>query len=185
MRGPDRRMIDGIAWISGVLCVLPMALAAASPGLPVAPSMGLSSAAIVSRLRPPHLPAMPYPYPRVYVYGSLPTSPSADSSAEGRPPPEALQGYLRLEVTPPETAIYVDGHFIGRGRDFSGPAVVPVSPGGHRVEFRAARFGNQVRVFVSAGETVALSQDLGPIGPETSPPAVKRWVTPSRQPAYP
>jgi hypothetical protein len=184
MHGSYRRMIYGIAWISGVLCSLPMALAAASPGLPVAPHMGRPSAAIVSRLRPP-LPAMPYPYPRVYIYGSLSTSPSADSAAEARPSPEALQGYLRLEVTPPETAIYVDGHFIGRGRDFSGPAMVPVSPGGHRVEFHAARLGNQVRVFVSAGETVVLSQDLGPVSPETLLPAVKRWVIPSRQPAYP
>jgi hypothetical protein len=128
---------------------------------------------------------MPYPYPRVYIYPSVGLNPYAPSGADrtGRPP-TAEQGYLRLEVKPPEAEIFVDGKFIGRGKDFSGPATVQVSPGGHLVEFRSRQSANQIRLFVAAGETVEFKRDLGPTKADEPMPSSKRWSTPPRRQAY-
>jgi hypothetical protein len=96
----------------------------------------------------------------------------------------AERGSLRLEVKPPEAEIFVDGNFIGRGKDFSGPATVQVSPGGHVVEFRSRQSANQIRLFVVAGETVEFKRDLGSTKPDEPMPSSKRWSTPSHRQAY-
>jgi hypothetical protein len=131
------------------------------------------------------LPVMPYPYPRAYVYPSVGLNPYApsDAYATGRPP-TAEQGYLRLEVKPPEAEIFVDGNFIGRGKDFSGPAAIQVAPGGHLVEFRSRQSAHHIRLFVAAGEIVDVKRDLGPTKPAEPMPSSKRWSTPSRRQAY-
>jgi hypothetical protein len=131
------------------------------------------------------LPIMPYPYPRVYIYPSVGLHPyaPADAYAIARPP-TADQGHLRIEVKPPEAEIFVDGNFIGRGKDFSGPAAVQVAPGGHLVEFRAQRSALRIRLFVAAGKIVDVKRDLGSTKPNESTPWAKRWSTPSRRQTY-
>jgi hypothetical protein len=119
-------------------------------------------------------PTVVYPY--VYIY--------PDPYATNRPPPAQPYGYLRLEVRPSEAEIYVDGSFIGRGQEFRGPAVVSVLPGGHVVEFRRQESGSQIRLFVTAGQTIEITHDLGSGNPEASSPSYKRWSTPSRFGGY-
>jgi hypothetical protein len=128
-----------------------------------------------------YLPLMPYPYPRAYVYPYVSLDPYAppETYTPRRPSAAAAQGWLRLEVKPPEAEIYVDGRLIGRGRDLPSATVVPVWPGGHVVEFRWQGSGNHIRLFVAAGETVQISRDLSaPTAGEVRPPA-KRWSIPS------
>jgi len=175
----------------GIISVSILLVGWASAQVPEAPQPHLvpvikrPAAVVLPPSRLPHLPAMPYPYPRVYVYPVVPLSPSPDADIPSRPPSGAMQGYLRLEIQPPEAEIYVDGQRIGRSRDLSRPAMVAVSPGGHRVEVRADGRGSQIWVSVSAGEMVEINQDLTPMRPENPTPAVKRWTTPSRRQAYP
>jgi hypothetical protein len=128
---------------------------------------------------------MPYPYPRASVYPSVGLNlyTPSDAHATGRPP-TAEQGYLRLEVKPPEAEIFVDGNFIGRGKDFSGPAALQVAPGDHLVEFRSRQSAPQIRLFVAAGEIVDVKRDLGPTKPDEPMPSSKRWSIPSRRQAY-
>src|SRR5215813_4019638 len=96
------------------------------------------------------LPVMPYSYPRLYVYPSVGLNLYAPSAADATVrPPTAKQEHLRLEVKPPEAEIFVDGNFIGCGKDFSGPAAVQVAPGGHLVEFRSQQSALQIRLFVA------------------------------------
>lgn len=131
------------------------------------------------RFRP--LPIMPYPYPRIYVSPYIPFDPYAppETRRMRRPSAAAAQGFLRLEVKPPDAEIYVDGNFIGRGRDFPGPALVSVWPGDHLLEFRFQGAGNRLRLFVAAGETVQAGRDLSPITSDAVRPPPKRWSTPS------
>jgi len=121
-------------------------------------------------------PAVVYPYPYVYIY--------PDAYTSSGPPAATPYGYLRLEVRPSEAEIYLDGNLIGRGQDFTGPAVVSILPGGHVVELRWQDSGTQIRLFVRQGETVEIKRDLGPVNPTASTPATKRWSTPSRMGGY-
>jgi hypothetical protein len=144
---------------------------------PASPGRGVIEPGQRSR----YLPSMPYPYPRIYVSPYIPLDPYAppDAYRPRRPSAVASQGFLRLEVKPPDAEIYVDGNFIGRGRDFPGPVLVSVWPGGHLVEFRFQGSGNQLRLFVAAGETVHASRDLSPITSDEVRPPAKRWSTPA------
>jgi len=171
--------------VLGSLPVSPLwaqSLGASEPGSIDLASRGHSM--LGSGYRPRHLPPMPYPYPRIYVapYLSLDLNVSPGTYAPRHPPAPASQGFLRLEVRPSDAEIYVDGYFIGHGRDFPGAALVPVWPGGHLVEFRYRGSANAIRLFVTAGETVQASQDLSPITSDENRTPAKRWSTPpSRQ----
>jgi hypothetical protein len=185
MRRCHQLLLVGSILGGWLLCQQPRAEIVDPPPRPLMSS----SSRVPSFARPGHrfriLPVMPYPYPRAYIYPSVGLSPYApsDASATGRPP-RGEQGYLRLGVKPPEAEIFVDGNFIGRGKDFSGPATVQVSPGGHLVEFRSRQSANQIRLFVAAGETVEFKRDLGPTKADEPMPSSKRWSTPPRRQAY-
>jgi len=160
-------------WAQSVGALGHSSLSLASPGRSV----------IEPGQRSRYLPIMPYPYPRIYVspYISLDPYAPPETYRPRRPSAAAPQGFLRLEVKPSDAEIYVDGNFIGRGRDFPGPALVSVWPGGHLVEFRFQGSGNHIRLFVAAGETVQASRDLSPITSDAVRPPAKRWSTPSSQ----
>lgn len=156
------------------------------PTLPhLVPVSGRPPASVLPPARFPQLPVMPYPYPRVYIDPSMPTSPSPDAYTTNLPPSGAIPGNIQLAVKPLDVEIYINGQFIGRSKDFSGSAMVPVAPGGHLIELRLGDVGNRVRVFVSSGETVELNQDLSAMHPETAPPTVRRWTTPAHRQPYP
>jgi hypothetical protein len=77
---------------------------------------------ITAGQRSRYLPLLPYPYPRIHVtpYLSLDLYASPEAYAPCHPPAATSQGFLRLEVKPPEAEIFVDGTFIGRGEIFPG-----------------------------------------------------------------
>jgi hypothetical protein len=142
------------------------------------------SAQAAGRLPPahgaPHLLRLPARPPAVQVYPVVPV-PLADDGAIVSPSPAHTRwGYLRVEVRPEEAEIYVDGEFVGRGRDFSGAAVIPVAPGGHRLELRADELGSQLYLLVGAGEVVDIRRDLSPPRPDRSTTSSRRWSTPTR-----
>jgi hypothetical protein len=178
-------MHDAYLWLLGLILIgsLPdpslwaQSLGPSAPGSLHLAASGQGGPGLGYRSR--HLPPMPYPYPRVYVapYLALDLNASPGTYVPQHPSGPAAQGFLRLEVRPPEAEIYVDGLFIGHGRNFSGPTLVPVWPGGHLVEFRYRGSSNAIRLFVSAGETVQASQDLSPITSDDVRPPAKRWST--------
>jgi hypothetical protein len=173
------RVFVWLVWfmiVGGTWC-LPCGAATLEPLLPdhQPPSMG-SRIDVWPGNRAVSPPAVVYPYPYVYIYPDSYTS----SGLPTAPP----YGYVRLEVRPPEAEIYLDGNLIGRGQDFTGPAVVSVLPGGHVVELRWQNSGTQIRLFVRQGETIAINRDLGPVNPTATTPAAKRWSTPSRVGGY-
>jgi len=51
-------------------------------------------------------------------------------------PAAKSHGILQIKVENQDAEIYVDSRFIGRARDFKGPAMVSVPSGKHVVEFK-------------------------------------------------
>jgi hypothetical protein len=73
----------------------------------------------------------PYPYPPAYAY-----PPAAGVYAV--PPANASYGGVRLEVMPPDAAVYVDGYYAGLVEDFDGAwERVALAPGPHHFEIAA------------------------------------------------
>jgi hypothetical protein len=73
----------------------------------------------------------PYPYPYAYAYPSHP-------GIYAVPPAGTLYGGVRLEVTPRDAAVYVDGYYAGIVDDFDGSwQRVALEPGAHRFEIVA------------------------------------------------
>lgn len=77
------------------------------------------------------------------------------------PPPPAAQppSYLRLDIRPDDTEIYLDSRFLGRAADLRGSSLVAVAPGKHLLEFR--RLGSTVvrDIDFPPGTTVIVVQD--------------------------
>ncbi len=57
-------------------------------------------------------------------------------SGDYLPPAAKSHGILSIMVKSQDAEIYVNGRFIGRAKDFKGPALVSVPAGKHVVEFR-------------------------------------------------
>jgi hypothetical protein len=73
----------------------------------------------------------PYPYPPAYAYPS-------HTGIYAIPPANASYGGVRLEVTPRDAAVYVDGYYAGIVEDFDGAwERVALEPGPHRFEIVA------------------------------------------------
>lgn len=51
-------------------------------------------------------------------------------------PADKSHGILSIKAETQDAEIYIDGRFIGRARDFKGPAMVSVPSGKHVVEFK-------------------------------------------------
>lgn len=128
-------------------------------------------------------PAYTYPYP-VYPYPApAPVYPSAPAPAY--PPAPVLNSYLRLDVSPGDVEMWVDGRYIGRSRDFGGSTLVPVSPGDHLVQFRLGGYTTSRTVRVTSGQTVQVWQDLLSVAPPTEPPAPAAPPAPPAPPSPP
>ena len=105
--------------------------------------------------------ATPYPYSYGYGYNS----PYAYPSYRGiyaAPPPDALYGGVRLDVTPRDAAVYVDGYSAGIVDDFDGAwQRVALEPGPHRFEIVAPGFETLVfEVNVRPSQTVRYRGDM-------------------------
>jgi hypothetical protein len=124
-----------------------------------------------------------YPYP-VYSYPVYPAPPPAyPPPAPAYPSAPALNSYLRLDVSPGEVEMWVNGRYLGRSRDFGGSTLVPVSPGDHLVQFRLGGYATSRTVRVAAGETVQVWQDLASAAPPAEPRAPAAPPAPPAPPA--
>ncbi len=73
-------------------------------------------------------------------------------------------GGISFDISPLETAVYVDGYFVGTVDDYSpsGPPL-PLPVGNHKVELRGKGFRTESFVlFVTIGEVTPLSGSLEP-----------------------
>ncbi len=114
-------------------------------------------------------PAYVAPYPVYPVPAPAPVYPSAPAPAY--PPAPVFNSYLRLDITPGDVEMWVDGRYIGRSRDFGGSTLVPVSPGDHLVQFRLGGYTTSRTARVTSGQTVQVWQDLLSAAPPAEPPA--------------
>jgi PEGA domain-containing protein len=67
-------------------------------------------------------------------------------------------GDLEILVTPEDAEIYVDGRFIGKAKDFSGPTMVSVASGTHIVEFRYNGLSSSTSVTVAPDSKSVVQQ---------------------------
>src|SRR5574337_841512 len=98
-------------------------------------------------------------------------SEQADRAAAARyayaPPPSYPPpgGSLRIEVTPEDAEIFVDGRRIGLAKEFRGPSAVPVAAGFHLVELHWRGFSVTNHIMVPPQAMVPLRRDLAPSAP--------------------
>jgi hypothetical protein len=83
----------------------------------------------------PYAYSYPSPYPYPYAYGySVPFT----GGIYTVPPANAIYGGVRLDVSPRDAAVYVDGYYAGIVDDFDGNwQRVALEPGVHRLEIAA------------------------------------------------
>ena len=109
-----------------------------------------------------------YGYPYANPYGNpYGYSYQGHSHIYAVPPPNALYGGVRLDVTPRDAAVYVDGYYAGIVDDFDGALQrIALEPGPH--EFEIAADGLETLAFdvhVRPHQTVRYRGDMRPIAP--------------------
>lgn len=82
--------------------------------------------------------------------------------AYATPPYPPPGGGLRIEVTPEDAEILIDGRRLGLAKEFRGPTVVPVIAGFHLVELHWRGFSVTNHIMVPPQTTVPLRRDLAP-----------------------
>jgi hypothetical protein len=97
--------------------------------------------------------------------GSSASSDRSDAEGEGERDhmdARAEPGSLQLEVDPDDASVYLDGRFLGTGRELARlRSGLIVDPGAHRVEVvRPGRASQQKTFSVSAGEEISLEIEL-------------------------
>lgn len=106
---------------------------------------------VAERPEPPLMEAVPQP---------------GGSTAEGAPPPtgDAGVGRLQLSILPGDTAVYLDGHFLGTGDELSQlSAGLIVEPGDHVLELvRPGYVTEEVPISVPAGDRIEVDLSLRP-----------------------
>ena len=112
----------------------------------------------------------PYPYAYGYGYGYAPYY----GYGYGRP--AAPAGSARLQVSPKEAEVYVDGYRAGSVDDFDGTFQrLNVPPGPHEVTLYLSGYRTATeKVYFAEGSTIKLRQALEKLGPGESsapPPA--------------
>jgi hypothetical protein len=108
-----------------------------------------------------------YPYAYGYGYGYSPYY----GYGYGRP--AAPSGSARLQVSPKEAAVYVDGYRAGRVDDFDGTFQrLNVEPGPHEVTLFLSGYRTSTeKIYFAEGSTIKLRQTLEKLGPgESSTP---------------
>ncbi|MFW5966333.1 MAG: PEGA domain-containing protein [Persicimonas sp.] len=74
--------------------------------------------------------------------------------------PDEKEAYLRMEVEPGSTKIYVDSDYQGVVERWTG-SIVPIEPGARRVELRKEGYiTRRFDVELAAGEQMALTVDM-------------------------
>jgi len=103
-------------------------------------------------------PAYPYPHPYAYSY-------PAPATVYAVPPPGALYGGVRLQVTPNDAMVYVDGYYAGTVDDFDGSLQrVALEPGPHHFEIQAPGYATiAFDVNVRPDETIRYRADMQPL----------------------
>jgi hypothetical protein len=113
-----------------------------------------------------------YPYEPYYVYPeyddsypdyrqSNPTN--GHSAPTSSVPSETEIGGISFTVTPLDTLVYVDGHYVGITSGFSGSQPLSVAAGSHRIELQATGYEPiAFQVNVVAGKVVPYQFDLRP-----------------------
>jgi hypothetical protein len=112
----------------------------------------------------PYSFSYPYPYPYPYTYGY--PYPGAGLYAVP-PPPDALYGGVRLDVSPRDAAVYVDGYYAGIVDDFDGTwQRIALEPGPHRFEIVAQGYETLTfEINVRPYQTVRYRGDLVQVVP--------------------
>lgn len=91
--------------------------------------------------------------------------PRADVRPDDERPSTIAKGFLKLEVAPPDAAVYLDGDFFARGSEVARlRGAIPLAEGEHRLEVVRPGFRSKtLAVTIAAGETervaVALDRD--------------------------
>ncbi len=113
----------------------------------------------------------PYPYssyyPYSYPYSYYPAPPPAYSYV----PPAPEVGYLRLEVEPGDTHIYVNGQYLGPVQQFAGGAAT-LAPGSYQVAVVAwgyRPFQQEVQIVVGQTSTIQVTLERDPAAPIPPP----------------
>jgi len=84
---------------------------------------------------------------------------------------EISTGLLRLDGTPADAQVFIDGAFVGALKDVEAQRVLTLPEGVHRVEIRATdREPATVDVRIAAHETVTYHVSLEPTRPRVEPP---------------
>ncbi len=107
------------------------------------------------------------------VEGEQATTPYRSWNGDTAPPPPYAPT-LRIEVTPDDTEISIDGRRVGLARELYGLVRVPVMAGPHVVEFSWRGFSVTESIVASPWSTVLIKRDLRPsssTAPQDSPPA--------------
>jgi len=108
----------------------------------------------------PYPYAYPYASPYAYGYPGYPYPTTTDIYAA--PPQGALYGGVRLDVTPRDAAVYVDGYYAGIVDDFDGAMQrIALEPGPHRFEIEAP--GHETLTFevnIQPNQTVRYHGDM-------------------------
>jgi hypothetical protein len=121
-----------------------------------------------------------YPYGYGYGYGYSPYY----GYAYGPPAPPT--GSARLQVSPKDAAVYVDGYRAGRVDDFDGTFQrLNVEPGPHEITLFLPGYRTSTeKVYFAEGSTIKLRQTLEKLAPgesSTPPPAVPRRRRPREE----
>lgn len=96
--------------------------------------------------------------------GSCSPGPSVDVTRYIPPPRSAASGGLRLQIRPASAAVYVDGRYAGRVKEFDGNSKrLVLTPGSHSVVVRAPGYDLlEIETRTRAGETTIYRGTLSP-----------------------
>ncbi len=101
---------------------------------------------------------------------------AAAAQAQPLPPPYPIAPYeigssLRVQVTPNDAEVFLDGYLVGIVDDFDGFFQrLRVRPGQHEIEiYRDGYHGVRQKIFLSAGGTFRVQHDLDAIKPGETP----------------
>jgi hypothetical protein len=136
----------------------------------------------------PFYPAVSYPYPYPYAYPYVHPYPYYDPYAS-----------LRLQVTPRETEVFVDGYFAGIVDNFDGTfQSLDLAPGEHQVQlYLPGHRPVQQQLYLQPGKTSRVKLTMQPLAPgepesarplaqplpQLPPPDQAAGAQPSRRPA--
>jgi hypothetical protein len=120
-------------------------------------------------------------------YGPYPWWP-ASAYGWGYSPVFDYRAEVRIQATPREAAVYVDGFYAGVVDDFDGTFQrLPLTPGGHRIELYLEGFQTiRKNLYLQPGATLKLRETLTPVaaGEKSEPPEVAPPVPPPPDGTY-